>query len=87
MHIIYALKIKIEFTTLIFFHFLLKLSYVFLFQYQKVHKKYITCNRTTGNCDTGCNFGYHGELCKTCLIDADWIILISWLIDFSNLKI
>lgn len=54
-----------------FFHLLLKLSYVYLIQYQKVRKKYITCNRTTGNCDTDCNFGYHGELYKTCLIVAD----------------
>lgn len=25
----------------------------------------VACNRTTGNCDTGCDFGYTGEICKT----------------------
>lgn len=28
----------------------------------------VACNRTTGNCDTGCDFGYTGELCETGLI-------------------
>lgn len=24
----------------------------------------VACNRTTGKCDTGCNFGYTGEFCE-----------------------
>lgn len=28
----------------------------------------VTCNRTTGRCDTGCKAGYTGELCDTGLI-------------------
>lgn len=30
----------------------------------------IASNRTTGNCDTDCNFGYHAELCETWLIEC-----------------
>lgn len=28
----------------------------------------VTCNRTTGRCDTGCKAGYTGELCDAGLI-------------------
>lgn len=30
----------------------------------------VACNRTTGTCDTGCDFGYTGELCETGLINC-----------------
>lgn len=30
----------------------------------------IASYRTSGNCDTDCNFGYHAELCKTWLIEC-----------------
>lgn len=28
----------------------------------------VACNRTTGTCDTGCDFGFTGELCEKGLI-------------------
>lgn len=29
-----------------------------------------TCNKTTGECDFGCGFGYTGDLCETGLINC-----------------
>lgn len=43
----------------------------------------IACNRTTGKCDTGCEFGYTGELCETGLIHLNvyWNMHFSWQVD------
>lgn len=31
----------------------------------------VACNRTTGQCDTGCDIGYTGVMCETGLIKSN----------------
>lgn len=38
----------------------------------------VACNRTTGNCDTGCDFGYTREICKTAVLKSNVDLNMQW---------
>lgn len=45
----------------------------------------IACNKTTGKCDTGCDFGYTGDLCETgSIISHVDLNILSFRADFSG---
>lgn len=43
----------------------------------------VACNRRTGKCDTGCDFGYTGELCETGLMKLK-ILKYAFVVDFFS---
>lgn len=46
----------------------------------------VACNRTTGKCDTGCDFGYTGDLCETGLMKLKRLKYAFIVVDFNCLK-
>lgn len=44
----------------------------------------VACNRTTGKCDAGCDYGYTGVLCKTGMIQLNEDLQKMWMIIIKN---